>query len=86
MGYWDAEVSGQSFSKGGLIWGDQPADVMDDALDEVKRVFKSDIGREPTAKELLGGLLFSIGPDLDSQGAFISVGHGGTSVHIVFEE
>lgn len=53
MGYWGGE-------DGGPIWGDQPADVMDDAIREIVDIFRSDWNRNPTTTEMLGGFMFSM--------------------------
>lgn len=68
MGYWNQNEQGESFAtpeQGEMVWGDQPADVMDDALDKIVEVFQRDTGRKPTKREVRAGLLFSLrGADL----------------------
>ena len=60
MGYWEQSESGHSFAGGsGMIWGDQPADIMGAALEEIIAVFQRDRERLPTQAELNAGLLFS---------------------------
>lgn len=63
MGYWSQNEKGQSFSQSTgreMIWGDQPADIMGKALDEIVSVFERDKRRPPTEDELKAGLLFSL--------------------------
>lgn len=60
MGYWGQDEEGNSLIIGSsMVWGDQPADIMGDALDEIIAVFLKDVGRKPTIEELVGGLKFS---------------------------
>ncbi len=60
MGYWSTTPSGESFADDDThVWGDQPADIMDNALDEIRKIFQFDVGRPPTDTELLAGFLFS---------------------------
>lgn len=62
MGYWRQTEDGHSMAmeETGLIWGDQPADIMFDALDKIIAVFKRDVERLPTEDEVKAGLLFSL--------------------------
>lgn len=63
MGYWKTSPEGQSFDRSSdLVWGDTPADAMDDALDLIREAFREDWLREPSAEELIAGLMFSINP------------------------
>jgi len=58
MGYWaEREATNETPLQ---VWGDSPADAMDDALAKVVKVFKRDIGRNPTAFELERGLQFAL--------------------------
>jgi hypothetical protein len=57
MGYWTGTVTGDHEGKG-LVWGDQPADIIDDAVERAVIVFQEDIGRLPTKAELREGLEF----------------------------
>lgn len=60
MGYWKQGEDGHSFAMDSeLIWGDQPADIMGNALEEIIAVFQRDWDRLPTQAELNAGLLFS---------------------------
>lgn len=65
MGWWNATRDGLSLQveDTGLLWGDGPADAMDDALSEIVTVFKESVGRNPTKEEVRAGLEFSIGID-----------------------
>lgn len=64
MGYWTTDANGNSgvFDdiEGDLVWGDQPADIVDDALDKVLATFVHDMGRLPTQAEIIAGLKFSL--------------------------
>jgi hypothetical protein len=55
MGYWGHTPKGK---KKELIWGDAPADVLDNAVDQIIGIFVSDMGRKPTKAELLYGMEF----------------------------
>jgi hypothetical protein len=63
MGYWNSTADGQSLQPNdtGIIWGDEPADIIGDALDEIAAVFMREWGREPTEAEWMAGLKFSLG-------------------------
>jgi len=66
MGYWKHGEDGHSFALDSeLIWGDQPADIMGAALEEIIEVFQRDRERPPTQAELNAGLLFSSRPQLE---------------------
>ena len=40
-------------------WGDEPADIVGDALQRIKAAFIKDLGRLPSRGELLAGITFS---------------------------
>lgn len=63
MGYWSTDAEGHSFATHDpeLVWGDSPADIMDDALAQIVKVFKQDVGREPSKAEVIAGVKFSLG-------------------------
>ena len=67
MGWWDAEADGSSFAEEetGLVWGDDPADILGDALTKIITAFIRDIGRKPTEEELVAGMRFSAQPAID---------------------
>lgn len=69
MGYWRAGPDGESLvmEETGIVWGDEPADIMADALEAIVRVFKRDVGRKPTEVELKSGLMFSLGGVLEDE-------------------
>lgn len=56
MGYWQGNAI--EHDPNGLVWGDQPADIIDDAVSRAIDVFTKDIGRKPTKAELREGLEF----------------------------
>jgi len=65
MGYWTTARDGTSFALdlhadgSPLMWGDAPADIMDEALQQIISIFKEDVGRPPSIEELIAGLKFS---------------------------
>lgn len=69
MGYWEQGTQGYSFHDAEtdeeMLWGDRPADIVDDALVEIKEAFVRDVERPPTKAEILAGLVFSLEPDTD---------------------
>lgn len=62
MGYWNQDREGHSLivEDTGLVWGDAPADAIDDALAAIVSAFKEDVGRLPTKGEIRAGLEFSL--------------------------
>ena len=52
MGYWSIKPKEAPDD----MWGDQPADIMADAVEEIMKVFKEDVGRIPTKYEMTEGL------------------------------
>lgn len=66
MGYWEmnksvAELMGDSVNaEVESVWGDGPADIMGEAIDEIVKEFEEDYGRVPTKTEIVKGLLFSL--------------------------
>lgn len=76
MGWWSADEEGNSLqADGSLVWGDEPADRMDDALDAIERSFVKEQGRKPTLAELQNGLLFSARVRYDEPPATVKVIH-----------
>ena len=67
MGYWNQTEEGDSLviEDTELVWGDQPADAMGDALDRIIAFFRRDLGRLPTEAEVKAGLLFSLSVSLE---------------------
>jgi hypothetical protein len=62
MGWWRAGKDGSSLhaEDTGLVWGDGPADILDDAIEAIVAEFTGAYGRKPTQEELKAGLLFSL--------------------------
>jgi len=63
MGWWQANREGVSFAVNDgpeMVWGDGPADFLDDALDQITDDFRKAYGRPPTCGELRAGLEFSL--------------------------
>lgn len=62
MGWWNARRDGASLQleETGLLWGDGPANVIDNAVDEIREQFRIEAGREPLVGELRAGLEFSL--------------------------
>ena len=42
------------------IWGDEPADIIDEAIKNIFKVFKEDMGRIPTKYEMEEGFRMSL--------------------------
>lgn len=65
MGYWSTNEQGRSFTEADngeeLVWGDQPADVLDEAIQKIKALFLHDVGRLPSVAEMRAGVEFSFG-------------------------
>jgi hypothetical protein len=59
MGYWKQIHAKDATYEG--VWGDPPADILDDALLQIMAVFVKDIGRLPSRAEMLAGIEFSLG-------------------------
>ena len=62
MGWWRSSREGDSLmlEHTGLFWGDGPADILDNALDQIVAEFYEAHGRKPTCGELRAGLEFSL--------------------------
>lgn len=62
MGYWNQSAQGHSLlaEPTGLVWGDAPADIIDNALDAIVEAFQRDLGRRPLKAEIEAGILFSL--------------------------
>lgn len=66
MGWWVQNKEGHSFAVDDdatqvMIWGDGPADAMDNAIDLIVKEFERYEGRRPTKDEMRAGLEFSLG-------------------------
>lgn len=62
MGWWDTNKDGESFAKEPdveMVWGDAPADILDDAIVKIVHTFQQALGRKPTIDELIAGMRFS---------------------------
>lgn len=42
-----------------MVWGDGPADVVDEAIDRIRELFLEEWGRYPTQAEIVAGIKFS---------------------------
>lgn len=73
MGYWNSSREGTSLvtEDTGYIWGDGPADIMTTAIDQIRKRFREDVGREPTMGEIRAGLEFSLRKEPDETPATI---------------
>lgn len=62
MGWWGTTREGVSFTtdEQGYVWGDGPADTLDDALHKIVEEFERSWGRKPRLGELRAGLEFSL--------------------------
>lgn len=67
MGWWTQNKKGHSFAENEdgieMVWGDGPADAMDNAIDQIVADFERVEGRRPTKDEMRAGLEFSLGGD-----------------------
>lgn len=63
MGYWSQDDEGHSFAESttdpGMTWGDTPADIVGDAIEQIKAAFVRDLDRLPTKAEVIAGLQFT---------------------------
>lgn len=62
MGWWSTTREGASFTSDddGYVWGDGPADIVDDALDGIVKEFQETFNRDPRAGEIRAGLEFAL--------------------------
>ena len=63
MGWWEQNEQGRSFAQAEteiMVWGDGPADIIDNAVDSIDKEFMSTYGRKATKAELLACLSFSV--------------------------
>lgn len=64
MGWWSSDKDGHSFApeaedpRDQMLWGDEPADVMADAIFKIKIAFMRDLNRLPSADEIVAGIKF----------------------------
>lgn len=71
MGWWSTNRGGYSFAEEEgeeMVWGDGPADLLDNAIDEIDKEFIETWGRPATTHELVAGMRFcypyiQFGPD-----------------------
>lgn len=65
MGWWKQDEEGQSFAHADfaveMLWGDHVADIMDNAVAEIIKVYEQFLDRRPTKAEMIAGLKFSLG-------------------------
>ena len=65
MGWWEHGEGGLSFVKSDndpnnkMVWGDEPADIIDNALFRITAAFVKELGRMPSRKEIIAGIQFS---------------------------
>jgi len=59
MGWWSTGSSGGIEMGAENIWGDEPADILDQALIDINDVFMREWGRLPTTAELRAGFAFN---------------------------
>lgn len=60
MGYWNATMAGESLVPidTGVYWGDTPADILAEAIQQIDAAFQRDLGKRVSLAELQAGLLF----------------------------
>ena len=71
MGWWTTNEEGVSFVESELSWGDGPADILDEALEQIDKEFIEAWGRPATTEELLAGLKFSYRLRRDEAGKLV---------------
>lgn len=65
MGWWEHGLEGHSFVRSSddddnlMMWGDGPADEIDNAIHRIKIEFLRDLGRMPSKQEIIAGIMFS---------------------------
>lgn len=65
MGWWEHGPEGHSFVRSSddddnlMLWGDGPADIIDNAIHAIKIEFLRDLGRMPSKQEIIAGIMFS---------------------------
>lgn len=63
MGYWPMGGGGLSFMKedpdNQMMWGDEPADAVAEAIIKIKIAFVRDLGRMPSKREIIEGMKFT---------------------------
>ncbi len=65
MGWWEHGRDGHSFVRSSvddnnlMMWGDEPADIIGDAIHAIKIAFLRDLGRMPSKDEIIAGIKFS---------------------------
>lgn len=61
MGWWQIDKHGvRADGATGAIWGDEIADLMDHAVDQIREIYAREFGREPAEAEFEYGLRFSL--------------------------
>lgn len=66
MGWWSQDNEGHSFADAMAgetvvgVWGDEPADIIDAALDAINEAFMDTWGRLPYRAEMESGIKFSM--------------------------
>ena len=78
MGWWiaDRDSGGMAERKNAsardaasnTMWGDDPADAFDRAIEQIVERFTSELGRRPSKSELRAGLAFSLGAYQETEG------------------
>ena len=66
MGWWQVTTDGNKTAGAtGMIWGDEAADIMNNAVDLIREAYEREWNRQPSLEELAAGLRFSLaGQDL----------------------
>lgn len=60
LGWWQIGTDGENMDTRatGLLWGDELADILDDALDQIRAAYRKQWGRPITHAELEAGFHF----------------------------
>lgn len=64
MGWWGQDSEGHSLLPPGDpseigVWGDEPADIIDEAIHRIVELFLDEWKRPPTVEEMIAGIKFS---------------------------
>lgn len=78
MGWWSTNEDGVSFisfsEEVEMVWGDSVADILDAAIDRIDKEFQSAWGRRATTEELVAGVRFSLGGDMERESIYETKG------------
>ena len=65
MGWWGSDKDDDGVM--GIVWGDHPADILDEAIHDIVATFREDWNRNPTYQEMISGFDFSMCSDNEKE-------------------